>query len=133
MARSPDQGTVSVIVQRKVFCEEVSTVVSLLKVDEDYHVVDAPNRVEGQALHSTSGSIDGVELDTEDQCHLGLKGLDMNAVANGTKNTCSKLDGLCDLGKVGRGEVEDVMVRVRLDNDGDLDLTFELVDLGGIL
>lgn len=74
-----------------------------------------------------------MELDTEDQSHLGLKRLNMNAVANGTKNTCSKLDDFGDLGKVGRGEVEDAMVRVRLDDDGYLDLTFELVDLGGIL
>lgn len=74
-----------------------------------------------------------MKLDTEDQCHLGIEGLDMDTVADGVEDASSKLDGLGDLNEVGVGELEDSVVSVWLNDDRDLDLTLELVELGSVL
>jgi hypothetical protein len=98
-----------------------------------YRVVDTPDGVDGQALNSSSSSIDGVELDTEDKSHLGVMSLDVNAVANSTKDACCDLNGLEDFDEVGVGELEGSIAGARLDGDRYLDLTFELVELSCVL
>jgi len=74
-----------------------------------------------------------VELDTEDESHLCVVGLDVDAVADGTEDASGELDSLSDLGKVGIGALPDGLVRVRLDEDWYLDGTLELVELGCVL
>ena len=127
MARSPDQGTGSARDQRKVFWKGISTCTGPVKRRTTYRVVDAPNRVSDQALNSSNGSVDRMELDAEDESHLGVMSLDVNAVANGTEDASCDLDGLEDFNEVGVGELKAGMVR--LNGDRDFDLTFELVEL----
>ena len=74
-----------------------------------------------------------MELNTEYKSHLGVVGLDMNAVADGTEDAGGELDSLSDLDEVGIGELEDGMLRVRLNDDRKLDLALELVELGCVL
>ena len=74
-----------------------------------------------------------MELDTKDKSHLGVVGLDVDAVADGTEDASGELDGLSDFGKVGIGELEDGMLRVRLNDDRYLDGALELVELSCVL
>lgn len=74
-----------------------------------------------------------MELDAEDEGHLGVVGLHVDAVADGTEDASGELDGLGDFGKVGVGELPDGLVGVRLNEDRYLDGTLELIELGGVL
>lgn len=98
-----------------------------------YGVVETPDRVKSQALDSSSGGVDRMKLDTEDESHLGVVSLDMDAVANGTEDASCELDGLSDLGKIGLGELPTSHVRVRLDHDWYLDGALELVEQSCVL
>lgn len=72
-----------------------------------------------------------MELDTEDESHLGVMCLDVNTVADGTEDASCDLNGLEDFNEVGVGELEGGMIR--LNGDRDFDLTFELVELSCVL
>lgn len=74
-----------------------------------------------------------MELDAEVEKQLGVHGIDVDAVANGTKDTSRDLDGLGDDGKVLKAELPDGMVRVRFDHDGELHLSLELIELRSVL
>jgi hypothetical protein len=96
-------------------------------------VVDTPDGVKSQALYSASGSVDRVELDTENESHLGVVGLDVDTIADGTEDAGCDLDGLSDFDKVDIGELEGGMVGVGLNGDRYLDLAFKLVELSCVL
>lgn len=74
-----------------------------------------------------------MELDAEDKSHLGVLGLNVDAVADTTEDAGSDLDGLVDFVEVGIGKLEGGMVGARLYGDGHLDLAFELVELSCVL
>jgi hypothetical protein len=96
-------------------------------------VVDAPDRIGTKRLHGTIGSIDRHELDAVDDEHLGLQGVDVDDVASHTEGISGEFDSLSDADEVLSSELPDGVVRVRIDHDGELDLTLELVELSSVL
>lgn len=74
-----------------------------------------------------------MELNTEDERHLGVMGLNMDAVADATKDAGGDLDSLRDLSKVVVGELKAGLLGVGFDGDWYLDGAFELVELGCVL
>jgi hypothetical protein len=74
-----------------------------------------------------------LELNTEDEGHLGVMSLDVDAAADGTEYASGELDSLSNFGKIGICELEDRMLGVGLDNDRYLDRAFKLVELGRVL
>lgn len=72
-------------------------------------------------------------FDAKDQQHLGISSLDMNAVADGSEDTSGELNRLDDGSEILGSELPDGMVRVCFNHDGKLDLTFEFVELSGVL
>jgi hypothetical protein len=77
--------------------------------------------------------IDRIELDAEDQLHLVFKGLDVDDVANSTEGLGNGLNVLDDTGEVLGSELPDCVVRIGLNQNGQVDLALELLDLAKIL
>jgi hypothetical protein len=102
-------------------------------VRKTYGIAEAPESVGPQALNSSSGSVNRMELDAEDNLHAGLVGFDVEAVADCAEVGNVDLDGVADFDKVVRGEAPHGIVGVGLDDDRKLDLALELVDLGRVL
>jgi hypothetical protein len=95
--------------------------------------VDAPDRVIRQALDSAIGSIDAMELDAENEEHLVVDGVDVDQVAIRTECMADVLDGDANDLVVDVAELPDGVVGVGIDHDVELDLAFELVELGSVL
>lgn len=98
-----------------------------------YGIAEAPDRVGTHAVDSSDSGVDRVELDAEDKHHASLVGLDVETVADRTKAGDIELNHVGDFNQVGRGEGPHGIVGVRLDDDGKLDLTLELVHLSSVL
>ena len=121
--------------QRNVFCLAVSILEAMSVTCDNvtYRIVDTPDWIKNQALNSTSGSIDRVELDAEDQGHTGVVGLDVHAAAHSAKGGCGNAHCLSDFVEVGIAELETGELRVRLDDDRHVDLAIELIELSCVL
>jgi hypothetical protein len=96
-------------------------------------LVAAPDGVDDEAMDSTVGGIDAEELDTEDEKHLVVVGLDVNQGADRTEGQADLLD--CDShgSVISLGELPDGVLGVGVDQDGELNLTLELVEQGSVL
>jgi hypothetical protein len=95
--------------------------------------VGAPDRIDVQAADGAIGGIDAEELDAEGQCHVGVVSIDMVVAANWTKGLANIVDGDNHDTLVGLGVLPDGVLGIGIDHDGEGDLAFELVELGGIL
>lgn len=98
-----------------------------------YRIVDTPDWIDSQALNGTSGSIDRVELDAEDQSHTGVVSLDVHAVTHSTEGACGNAHCLSDFVEVGLGELEACKLTVWLDDNRHVDLAIELIELSCVL
>jgi len=74
-----------------------------------------------------------VILNTEDEEELGIDRVDVNAVANGTKDTSCKLNRLANGCEIVSSELPNGVVRIGFDHDRELDLALKLVQLSSIL
>jgi hypothetical protein len=95
--------------------------------------VGAPDRIDAQRLDCTISSIDAMELNTEGESHLLVVGVDVNEVANLAEGRSDVVNSELHEAVVGVGELPDGMLRIGIDHDGQLDLAFELVEVGSVL
>jgi hypothetical protein len=98
-----------------------------------YVNVHAPDWIDVKGFDRAVGSVDRMKLDAEDQQHLLVVGVDVDNVADVSEGTRGNLDRIGNAGEVLGGEFPDGVIRVRLDENGQLHLAFKLLDVCRVL
>lgn len=98
-----------------------------------YIRLEAVDGVQAKGLDGAMSGINRIELDPEDEMHLGVISVDVDDVADRTKDLGDGLDVLGGVGEIFRSELPDGVVGIGLDTNGQADLAFEFLDPAEIL